>query len=374
MTSVAAVTLDAVADDRLLLLRPVWEEARPSPWSAEVEVMLCDLCDIDGEPAAICTRAALGRAVEGLRGRGLEPRLAAEFEFSLYEPENGSPAYESTDGYGVAAAARFAALLDEIQDFCQLGIAVESCHVEYGAGQFEVNLGHRPALEAIDHAVLLRASVGEVARRHGLRATFMGKPWTEHAGNGMHLHQSLWEGSRNLFHRDGDLSELGRHYLAGLLGGIEELSALGSPTPNSYRRRQTAQFTPVNASWGFDNRTAAVRVLAESEAGTRLEQRDAAADCNPYLAAAGQLTAGAAGLDAGVEPPPPVSTRADRADLPGLPRSLEAAAAGLRTSTLAERALGPELAAALTALVEWELGRERGSVGAWERDLYMDRF
>ncbi|MGI8557778.1 MAG: glutamine synthetase family protein [Solirubrobacteraceae bacterium] len=361
--------------ERRLLLRADRDAVFRSPWTDSVEIVMCDLIEVGGEPSPLCSRDVLRRVLADVEAIGAQAVVAAEFEFSLYHEATEEPAYRGIEGYGIVPGVEFGSFLRELHDLRGAGIPVESCHLEYGAGQFEINLRHTGAGRAMDEAVLLRTTVAEVAKRHDLRATFMAKPWTEHAGNGMHLHHSLWGGGRNLFFDEASagLSPAGRAYLGGLLRGLRELSPLGSPTSNSYRRREARSFCPVNASWGVDNRTVAVRALTVSESATRLEQRDAAADCNPYLALAGQLTAGLEGMRGEDEPPPPIEGNAYGADVPPLPRTLESALAAFANSDLALRTLGPELFGALIVTFEREAERSLTSVGEWERRAYLTR-
>src|SRR5712692_5593137 len=213
-----------------------------------------------------------------------------------------------------------------------------------------------PALGAADRATLMRSLVRVLARKVGMDITFMVKPWTDEAGNGMHVHQSLWREGRNAFSEDGGLSQLARHYAAGLLSRIREYALLGSPTPNAYHRRSDHTFAPTRACWGADNRTLAVRAITDHPNSTRLEQRDAAADCNVYLALAGQIAAGLEGVRERREPPPQaVGDAYARVDLPELPRTFLDAYDLLDRSEAARAALGRETIGSHLGI----LGRER---------------
>ena len=203
-----------------------------------------------------------------------------------------------------------------------MDIPIEASNPEYSGGQVEVNIEYGPALAAADRATLMRSLVRVLARKAGMNVTFMAKPWTDEAGNGMHVHQSLWRDTRNAFSEGDGLSQVARHYAAGLLSRIREYALLGSPTPNAYHRRSDHTFAPTRVCWGADNRTLAVRAITDRPKSTRLEQRDAAADCNVYLALAGQIAAGLEGVREHREPPPPaVGDAYAREDLPDLPRT-----------------------------------------------------
>jgi glutamine synthetase len=252
-----------------------------------------------------------------------------------------------------------------------MNVPVEASNPEYSGGQMEVNLTYGPALGAADAATLLRSLVRTIARQEGFDATFMAKPWTDQAGNGMHVHQSLWKDGRNVFSDAGQLSGLGRSYLAGLLAHLAELALLGCPNPNAYHRRTDLSFAPTLICWGGDNRTVAVRSIEGTEASTRVEQRDASADCNIFLTFAGQFAAGLRGLRAGLEPPPPVEGNAyDRTDLEAVPKTfLEAF--DLMNAGLASALFGEETVRAYLDVLSEERTVLLLSSTDWERQRYM---
>jgi glutamine synthetase len=352
-------------------LRPDSGAVFPSPWEGGVEIQLCDLADDDGNPSPYCTRSVLKRALRRLAEERLDAVVAAEMEFYLYDPASERPVYDEIQNYGIVKGAEYEHVLRDVRGLRAFGIPVVASNPEYAGGQFEVNLHHGEPLAGCDAAALLRSHVVEVAARHGYGATFMARPWSDQSGSGMHFHQSLWHDGRNLFW-DGGLSGAGRGYLAGLLRAMPELTPLGSPTANAYRRRHDLSFAPTVACWGGDNRTVAIRVLDETEASTRVEQRDAAADCNPYLALAGQLSAGLAGRGERLEPPPPRSGNAhEQPDLPQLARSLEAALPPFVASDLARDVLGPELHDALVGACHAEIEQAQTEVAEWERRAHL---
>lgn len=337
------------------------------------EVRLCHLIGPDGEPSPACGRSTLSRAVAAAARAGFSVIAAAEVEFHLTNGD-GAAVYSEIENYGIVAGARYERVMRQVRGFRAAGIPVYATNPEYGGGQFEVNLVHGPVLEAADAVTLLRAWTGAVAAREGFRATFAAKPWPDASGSGLHVHQSLWRNGENAFWRDGGgLSEPGRSYLAGLLDALPELAPLGSPTPLAYTRRSDGSFCPTTVCWGGDNRTVAVRALADEPAATRIEQRDAAADANPHLVMAGQILAGLRGVFGEAEPPDPVEGDAyARTDLPRLPRSLPEALPLFEASGLARVVLGDEahaiLCSHLGALVEAELagvGAGPDPGGAW---------
>jgi glutamine synthetase len=363
-----------------VLLVPDWDSARPNPWDGNAQVVLGNLMGSDGEPDASCSRSAL-RAVLGRAATdGLEIQAAAELEFYLIDPATRRPIYDEINQYSLTKGAELEFLLQDLRErLAVLGVPVEAVNPEYAGGQAEVNIKYTEALAAADRAVLTRHFVREMARSHGLDATFMAKPWTEQAGSGMHVHQSVWRvpaasaetAGANLFHSAAGLSDEGNAYIAGLVRYMRELVLLGSATPNAYHRRADYSFAPTRICWGADNRTLAVRAITGSEGSTRVEQRDAAADCNIYLAMAGQFAAGLTGLAAGWTPPDPVTGNAyTRTDLPLLSESFPEALDLLASSDLARTALGP-VTDALLGVLRPERTVLITSSADWERDRYM---
>lgn len=314
-----------------------------SPWNAGRQVRLCRLVDDEGAPAPACSRSTLLRATDRAAAAGGRPIMAAEVEFVLRNGDDGEPVYPHIENYGIVAGAPYEKVMRAVRSLSFGETRVTASNPEYGPGQFEINLSHGPALSAADAVSLLRSHVEELSRGHGLVADFAAKPREDLSGNGLHVHQSLWaEDGSNRFWSDG-LSADAMAYLGGLLGSLVDLAAIGSPTEDAYRRREVGSFCPTVVSWGGDNRTVAVRALDESEGATRLEQRDAAADANPYLTFAGQIQAGLDGVESGADPGERTTGNAYvRDDLPRIPVGLGEALRSLERSELAVRVLGAE--------------------------------
>jgi glutamine synthetase len=304
--------------------RPVPGTLAPVPWATgALGQCLATLVQRDGTPYFADPRAVLARVLARFGELGLTPVVAVEFEFYLLEdsaqpPRNrrgrvpgtarraaGPQVYSLEDLHALEPFFADVAAAGEAQ-----GLPIGTVVSEYGAGQFEVNLGHvADALLAADHAVLLRRLIRGVAARHGLAATFMAKPFAELDGSGMHVHLSLLDADgRNVFSPAADmpLPRQFRHAIGGVLAALPESLAIFAPNANSYRRFRTGCFAPVAPDWGSNNRQVAVRLPPADAANQRLEHRVAGADCNPYLALAAILAAVHAGLRAGREPPPPV--------------------------------------------------------------------
>ncbi|MFW2851929.1 glutamine synthetase family protein [Sphingomonas sp. TX0543] len=302
------------------LFFPVANRAALLPWfdGATAQVMLG--LSPEGDPGVGDARGVLAQVQAALAARGLHPVVATELEFYLHQlDEAGRPvppgASAADDLRHVNAIlspeAKFAhlPLFDEIMAICAaMGIPADTLSSEAGPGQFELNLLHRTdAITACDDAILLKRIIKALARRHGLGATFMAKPYGDASGNGMHIHVSLLdsEGHNVLAEADGAPSETLFHAVAGLLKAMPDSMLAFAPHANSYRRFRANAHAPVAASWGVDDRSAAIRVVKADARATRIEHRVPGADCNPYLAVAAVLAGMLAGIAAGEPPPAP---------------------------------------------------------------------
>jgi glutamine synthetase len=224
-------------------------------------------------------------------------------------------------------------------------------------------------VDAADRAFLFRHAVKELASRRGLRATFMGKPFNGLAGSGMHAHVSLVDRSgANQFADVGapdGLSDLARHFVAGLLQHAPASMALLCPNVNAFTRiNEEDSLAPGAATWGMDNRTAYVRVPPERGAATRLEVRAADASANPYLVAAAILAAGLDGIERQLEVPAPLRPGDHVART--LPRDPATALRALQEDDRLVAALGPALVESFVALKAHEHRRFEQAVTDWE--------
>jgi glutamine synthetase len=346
---------------------------RTVAWDTDRSIVMSDLQEDDGSPSPLCTRTTLRRLIQTADGLGYEVIAAAELEFFVLSSETGGPLYSDIQQYSIIKGTELEPLLKGVRnDLRRMDIPIEASNPEYSGGQVEVNIEYGPALEAADRATLMRSLVRVLARRAGLGVTFMAKPWTDQAGCGLHLHQSLWREKQNAFSTEEGLSQTGRHYAAGLLTQIRDFALLGSPTPNAYHRRLDYTFAPNRVCWGSDNRTLAVRAITSNPTTTRLEQRDASADCNVYLALAGQIAAGLGGMRERMDPPAMVSGDAyARDDLPSLPRSFLEAFTLLDESAAARDFLGEETIESYVDVLRREGDVLLRSATDWERDRYL---
>src|SRR6185503_2618653 len=242
----------------------------------------------------------------------------------------GAPA-SSGISYSLAEVGRYGRFLDELVPALEsLGIQVSAVHTEAGPGLLELNVEARRGLAAADDGALLKFGVKQVAAATGLRASFLAKTAPGEEGSSGHVHLSMWKGDTNTFAGADQTAELTPPFSSAVAGVIEHLPAaslLLNPTVNSYKRLVPGWFAPINATWGFENRSCAVRAIRGTRPElSRFECRRPGADANPYLALAAVAASVADGIARGAKPPEPVDGDAyARDDLPLLPASLEAA-------------------------------------------------
>ena len=348
----------------------------PIPWEPGVAMCFGTGLGMDHKPVPVDPRQALVRQIERAAGMGIDVQAGAELEFYLLDPETGQPRDVGNDCYGLERAASFEHVLGPIrQQIDAIGIPIEQSNPEYAPGQVEVNMRYDSALLAADRVVMFRSLVKQLATRHGYLASFMAKPFIDLGGNGFHLHYSLWSEGQNIFSDGGRLNDTGRHFLGGLQKRMVETSICGAANVNSYRRRVPYSFCPTNASWGMDNRTVALRVIEGSDSATRVEKRDAGADCNPYLLMATDIAAGLDGIEEKQEPTKITTGDAysDSHD-EALPTTLADAIRLARESDWLASVLGAAQLETWLQQAERELKFFGDQVTPFETDRYLRRF
>lgn len=312
----------------------------------------------DGQPFLADPRQALAAVVREYEKLGLKPVVATEMEFYLVDPESDS-ALPPISPYTLKRLDSDAILsIDELNDFgdffsdiysecAKQNVPADAAVAENGIGQFEINLLHRDdPLAAADDAIFLKRIVKGVARKHDLAATFMAKPYGTRSGSGMHVHFSLLDrDGRNVFD-DGteEGSPLLRHAVAGLLRSMTEMTLIFAPHYNSFRRLRPGMHAPASIGWGYENRTAAIRIPGGDPAARRIEHRVAGADANPYLVAAAILGGALLGIRGEWSPPDPVGGDAYRnSSLARIPaewgQAVDAFANGTTTPQIFDRQL-----------------------------------
>ncbi len=310
----------------------------PAPWQQRpTGQVLMSMNNIDGSPCSYDPRFMLQSLMDRLASLGLTPVMASEMEFHLLYPEEdgvGRPAHTQQDRvggalgagqtYGIEVMEDEAELMHEIRDACNAqGLPIDTLIKESAPSQYEINLYHtNDAVVAADQAVMLQRVIRGVAKKHGLVATFMAKPFGDIAGNGMHVHCSLVDKDDNNVFDDGSGAgtALLRQAIAGCLDMMADSMLMFAPNLNSFRRFRRGTHAPMAPTWGYENRTVSVRVPADAPAATRIEHRVAGADANPYLVMAGILAGILHGVENKLEAPEPLEGNAYEQVPPSLPR------------------------------------------------------
>ena len=351
-------------------------EVHPIPWEEGVVYSFSESVGTDHQPVAIDPRASLVRVLQKASDMGYETRIGTELEFYLLDKDTLKPRDRGIQVYGLPRAAELEHVLGPMRrHLTTVGIPIEQSNPEYAAGQVEVNIRYDEALIAADRVVTFRGLVKELGNSHGYHATFMSKPFFAESGNGFHVHHSLWKDGENQMADNGTLSEIGRHYLAGLQKYMAEMSMVSATTPNAYRRRQPYSFCPTNNTWGIDNRTVGLRVILGNDSAVRVEKRDGSADCNPYLLLALEIAAGLKGIEDSLEPTS--ETVGNGYEVEGhqsIPTDLGTAVALARESDLMAEVLGPDLLEILIQQSEREIEFVANQVTPVEIERYLENF
>jgi glutamine synthetase len=386
-----------VSDDEVAAV-PDPASAMVLPWRPDTVWFASDL-QLAGRPFEACSRTILRRATEQAAAMGLRFNLGVETEFFVLRraADGGLQPASASDRldkpcYDLRGLLDNLGWLDElVQAMNALGWGVYSFDHEDGNGQFETDFGYAEALVTADRVTFFRLMAREIARRHGLIASFMPKPFADRTGSGAHFNMSLADlgSGENLFTPDdgqpGWVSELGRQFIAGILRHAPAICAVIAPTVNSYKRLvvqgSMSGFTwaPVFICYGNNNRTNMLRIPG---AGSRVECRAADSACNPYLAAAMLLAAGLEGIREGLDPGDPNLVNAYRLSpeersargLHTLPRTLGEAIEAFAADPLSRRVFGDAMADAYIAFKRDEWSSYHGAVSAWETDRYLELF
>lgn len=397
-TGAAIDGLGQSPSDDELSLRPDLGAITILPWQSNV-AWAPGYLHLHGSPYPMCSRTVLKRQLDRAATLGFAFNLGIETEFFLVqETEHGVAPANPRDrlpraAYDVAELLEALPFLRELIGYMnQLGWDVNSFDHEDANSQFEFDFSYTNALAMSDRFVLWRLMTKLVARRHGVQATFMPKPYGDRTGNGGHFNMSLADltTGANLFEavddpRGADVSKLAYHFIAGVLAHAPAICAVACPTVNSYKRLVKSgsmtgfTWAPVFISYGSNNRTHMLRIPTGSR---RVESRAVDTSCNPYLTAAMFLGAGLEGIERGLDPGDPIPLNMyEQSDeqlrelgVSTLPRTLLEAVEALDADSLAGEVLGPELKASFVGLKTREWWDYHNIVSSWEHERYLDFF
>ncbi|MBC6355864.1 MAG: type I glutamate--ammonia ligase [Lactobacillus helsingborgensis] len=375
-----------------MVLYPDFSTWSVLPWSdttgGKIGCLTCSVHTTDGKPFAGDPRNNLKRIIEQMKDMGFTAfDIGFEAEFHLLKlDENGNwttqvpdhASYFDLTSNDESASCR----RDIVETLESIGFEVEAAHHEVGDGQQEIDFRFDDALTTADRVQTFKMIVREIAKQHGLFATFMAKPLQGQAGNGMHTNMSLFKGSKNAFYDKNNkyhLSKTALYFLNGILEHARAITAVGNPTVNSYKRLIPGFEAPVYISWASKNRSPMVRVPSAGELNTRLEMRSADPTANPYLLLAACLSAGLAGIKEEKMPMEPVTCnlfdlnekQRNEMGIKPLPSTLHNALKAFKKDQLIQDALGEHLTQSFIDSKELEWSQYTQTVSDWERNRYM---
>ena len=357
-----------------LVVHPEPDTVRDLRWRPGWRVCLATPSWPDGAACDIASREVFRRTIAGVADLGFEVMAAIEYEIRIWD-EHDAP-LSSGISYSLHEIGRFDRYVDALVGaLAGLGVELSAGHTEAGPGLLALTLAPGRGVGAADAAALAKFAAKQVAVSLGLRASFLAKTAPGEEGSSGHVHLSCWDRDTNVFAGDtpdGALPAPFASAVAGVLDHLPAASLLLNPTINSYKRLVPGWFAPINATWGFENRSCAVRAIRSPRPDLwRFECRRPGADANPYLALAAIAASSAEGIRREAKPPDPIDGDAyARGDLPELPGSLEAAIAAFERDTALRDALGDGFSDYYLTSRRWELKAWRETVTDWERERY----
>ncbi|MEU7477704.1 glutamine synthetase family protein [Lentzea sp. NPDC042327] len=365
------------------VMKPDVDTLRRVPWQEGTALIMCDVVWENGDPVVASPRQVLRRQLDRLSELGLEAHVGTELEFIVFDDtyeqawnsgyRNLTPSNQYNVDYSLLGTARVEPLLRAIRNgMTGAGMVVESAKGECNPGQHEIAFRYTTALRTCDQHAIYKNGAKEIAAQQGKSLTFMAK-YNEREGNSCHIHLSLRS-------RDGDpvfaqghgMSELMRHFLAGQLAALRELTYFLAPNVNSYKRYVEGSFAPTAVAWGRDNRTCALRVVGHGQS-LRFENRVPGGDVNPYLAVAALIAAGLRGVERKLPLEDEFVGNAYVSDRPTVPTTLREAADLLAASELARDAFGAEVVDHYLNAAKVELKAFDAAVTDWEKVRGFER-
>lgn len=376
-----------VQSDTDIFLTPDFATLAVVPWAQDPTAQVIhDAFHPGGRPVEESPRQVLRRVLALYHAQGWAPCVAPEMEFYIVE-KNIDPDYPlkppigrsgrpetGRQGYSIAAVNEFDALFEDMYEYSERqGLEIDTLIHESGVAQMEINLRHGDALELADQVFMFKRTIREAAMEHDIYATFMAKPMANEPGSAMHIHQSILnrETKANLFSDEtGEPTALFFAFIAGQQKYLPAIMAILAPYVNSYRRLSRDSGAPINTRWGYDNRTAGLRVPPSDAANRRVENRIPSSDANPYLAIAASLAAGYLGMVQGLKPTDPVQTDANLLGF-DLPRGLTESLTLFETCGEMVDILGPAFVSAYSRVKEVEYETFMRTISPWEREFLL---
>jgi glutamine synthetase len=369
-----------------MVMRPDPSTLRVLPWLPGTALVMADLHWHSGDPVAAAPRSVLRTQTDRLAVRGLTAFVGTELEFMVFDDtyrdawaagyRNLTKASDYNIDYAIHASTRMEPLLRDIRRGMDgAGMYCEGVKGECNAGQQEIAFRYDDALITCDNHTIYKNGAKEIADLHGQSLTFMAK-FNEREGNSCHIHLSLRSDSGEPVFANKDaehgMSTMFRHFLAGQIAAMKELSLFLAPNVNSYKRYVEGSFAPTAIAWGIDNRTCALRVVGHGHA-LRVENRVPGGDVNQYLAVAAMIAAGLHGIENKLELEEITEGNAYTADKVRVPTNLRDAATLFSASTIARDAFGAEVVEHYANNARIEIAAYDAAVTDWERVRGFER-
>jgi len=353
------------------IMKPLLDTLRLAPWAPGAAIIMCDVIDHHSHSdVAHAPRSVLKAQLARLSQMGLSCVAATELEFFVYQQsyeqmrDNGytsmKPVSAYNEDYHIFQTAKEEGLMRPLRNtLYAAGIPVECTKGEAEAGQAELNIRYADALDTADNHSIAKHVAKELALAAECSVSFLAKPSEKLVGSSSHVHQSLRSNTGEPVFFDKEqkygMSELMQHYLAGQLRYSRDITVFMAPYINSYKRFAADSFAPTQCVWSIDNRTAGFRIVAPDSQSVRIECRIGGADLNPYLALAGQIAAGIAGIEQALPLPDAYVGNAYQAsDTPSVPKNLRSAADALNESAMLRTAMGDEVVDHYVRAARWE--------------------
>ena len=374
------------------ICQPINDSLTDVPWANRPhQQALAMMFNPDGSPFLADPRQILASIVDRYKAKGITAVAATELEFYLMDANSDATQrpcppvlkhghgrkMSDVDAYSITELDGLADFFADVREACEIqGIPADTIISELGPGQFEINLNHiNDPLLVADQAILFKRLIKGVARKHEMAASFMAKPYMDQSGNGFHVHFSLLDDNGdNIFNNGGpEGTDTLRHAIGGLMQAMGDSMLVFAPNLNSYRRFQKGAHAPTYASWGYENRTVALRVPESPNVARRIEHRVSGADANPYLVLSAILSAALYGIENKIEPPAPVEGDAYSAfdESRALPNTWDGAISAIENSALIKDVLGEEFVRVFSAAKRQEQDSINSRISDVEYESYL---
>ncbi|MBE1281991.1 MAG: glutamine synthetase [Rhodobacteraceae bacterium] len=363
------------------VMKPDLSTLRPVPWLEGTAMVLCDVLDHHThEEIPHSPRAILKKQVKRLEAMGYTPMMATELEFFLFEKSfdeirkggfrDLAPISGYNEDYHILQTTKEEHVMRPIRNHLwDAGLPVENSKGEAETGQEELNIKYAAAMDTAEYHTIAKHAVKEIAWQQGHAVTFLPKWHHDKVGSSSHVHQSLWADGKPAFYDADDalgMSALMKAYMAGLLKYAPDYTYFMAPYINSYKRFMKGTFAPTRIIWSVDNRTAGYRLCGDGSKAVRVECRIPGSDMNPYLAMAGMLAAGIAGIEEGLSLQEPTKGDVYQGDTGMIPGNLVAAREALKGSGMLRAAMGDEVVDHYSRAAEVEIEEFERVVTDWE--------